>query len=128
MIHFYRVVGNYNLLNPSEKSAQYVVTGISKDIVKEYNLTMSFIIDLECDPEVDPEEETVFDMLDALERAYENNYVIHSGIKNIRKLRDYLENNGITWEQLRIEQLKNKIEWTERQIEVWKNELDELLG
>ncbi|MCM3109937.1 hypothetical protein [Lederbergia lenta] len=122
-ISFYRREGSYNFLNSKDVSAQYVITGIDKEIIKDKDLTISFIVDIEHDYEFDPNEYEVLDLLLELEHIYENKYWINSRLKDISPLREYLESVEVDQEQLRH---KYEVDYAKYQIDFWTKKLKEL--
>lgn len=100
-ISFYRNEGKYNMLDSNQVSAQYVITGISREAIKEKGLTVSFLIDEEHDYNLDSSEITVLELLDELAYVYENKYLWNSSTKDIVPIKEYLESIEEEQEALR---------------------------
>lgn len=122
-IDFYRHEGNYNLLNSSDVSAQYIINGIDKKSLDEKGLRTSFLINIEYDNEFDPNEMTVLELLDELQWVYENKYLYNGRLKDIAPLREHLESVEEEQEVLRHQY---KVDYATYKIDYWTNELQKL--
>lgn len=122
-ISFYRLVGRYNLLNPEEVSAQYIIKGIDKDIVKEKGLKLGYTVNIDYDGEFSPDLYTVLELLDKLEYIYNKCYFYSRSLDDIERLREYLE--SIEDEQAKLRK-QYEIDYAKYRISYWQNKLNEL--
>ncbi|WP_137743363.1 hypothetical protein [Robertmurraya siralis] len=125
-VTFYRNEGSYNWLNPKEKSAQYVFTfpQLTSDEIKEMGLIRSYLVDLEKDYSYEPDSYTALEAAYEIKSIYES-YWIHSGLKDIEKLVEYLKSIEEEQEELRH---RYAIENAKYQIYYWQQELEKLQG
>lgn len=117
-VTYYRVEGNYNLLDSSEVSAQYIIKGIDRGFAKEKGFRLSYSIDIDKDYGYNPKQETVLDLALWIKDVFDG-YWIHTGKQEIKNLVDYLEGIEEEQELLRaqyeVEYAKYKVhEWAER--------------
>lgn len=117
-VTYYRVEGNYNLLDSSEVSAQYIIKGIDREIAKEKGFRLSYSIDIEKDYDYNPKRETVLDLALWIKDVFDS-YWIHTGKQEIQNLVDHLEAIEEEQELLRaqyeVEYAKYKVhEWAGR--------------
>jgi hypothetical protein len=87
-------------------------------------LTVSFLVDLEKDYNYDPDSYTPLETAIEIKSIYDD-YFIHSGQKDIKKLVEYLESIEDEQEKLRHQY---EIENAKYQIHYWTNELEKLKG
>jgi hypothetical protein len=123
-VYFYRHEGHYNLLNPNEKSAQYVFLfpHLTTDQRNELGISSSFLVDLEKDCEFSPEEYTPLECLKEILEIY-NSYWFHTGKEEVKKTIEYLESIEEEQEKLRHEY---EIKYAKAKVEYWTNKLNEL--
>lgn len=120
-INFYRMQGNYNILNPSEVSVKYVFTGIPREDIEEKGLTISFFIDIEHDYNF--EGYTALELINEIYHIYKDKYYFNSNTKEAETLLRYLES---VEEEQKEKRNQYEIEYAKYQIEYWSNKLQEL--
>ncbi len=123
-VNFYRVEGHYNLMNSSEKSAQYVFTlpHLTIEQIKEMDLQISYLVNIDDDYGHDPKEMTAIDLAYELKEYY-SGFMFSSNEKPINKLYQYLIE--IEEEQEKIRK-KFHYEYALAKVEYWKNKAEEI--
>jgi hypothetical protein len=123
-VNFYRNEGHYNWLNSKDKSAQYVFTfpHLTRDQIKEMDIKMSFLVDIEKDYDFSPESYTPLECLNEILHIY-NGYWMHSGKDEVKKTIEYLESIEEEQEKLRHQY---DIDYAKYKVVHWTNKLEKL--
>lgn len=131
-VSFYRAEGHYNLLNTSEKSAQYVFTlpHLSREQINEMGLQLSYLVSIDNDYDHNPKEITALDLAYELKEYY-SGFFFSSNEEPIKKLYKYLSEIEEEQEKIRSKYnyeyaLAKVEEWT-RKVEKTKEEMEELV-
>ena len=121
--NFYRAEGNYNLLNPSERSGQYVFTlpHLSHEQIHEMGLQLSYLVSIDDDYSHDPKEMTALDLAYELKQYY-SGFFFSSNEEPIKKLYAYL--SEIEEEQEKIRK-KYHYEYALAKVEQWTQKVNE---
>ncbi|MNB81415.1 hypothetical protein D3C75_281970 [compost metagenome] len=98
-VTFYRTQGRYNLCS-TEEDAQYIFINLPEDAPKE--LRRGFLVDLEKDAGYNENDMTAVELAGWIKSVYES-YWIHSDVKKITALYEYLESIEEEQEKLRNE-------------------------
>ncbi|PIH59011.1 hypothetical protein [Paenibacillus sp. LK1] len=109
--------GRYTL-GSSEESARYYFV-IGRDDAKD--LWKSFLVDIEKDC-INYRDMTPLEVAYEIKEVYDG-YWIHSGVGDIQKMIDYLENIEEEEEKLREEY---ELEYAKYKVEYWSNQVKEL--
>lgn len=117
-VTFYRAQARYNLCS-NEEQAQYVFK-LQDDAPSE--IRRGFLIDLEKDDGYSEDDMTAWELAEWIKSVYEG-YWIHSGVKEITALCEYLESIDDEQEKLRIEY---ELEHAKYQAHYWAEKVKEL--